>query len=302
MMSEEPPYAIEMDGLTKRYGGAAVVDDLSLRIPSGCVFGFLGPNGAGKTTTIRMLMGLTRASEGGARVLGFDVEDRSAAMRARVGYVPELSRVYPWMRVEEVVGFCRSLYPTWNDGLTRELLALFRLEPWKKVGALSRGTLVKLALLLAVAHEPDLLVLDEPTSGLDPLIREEFLEGVLRGVCERPQTVFLSSHLLGDVERLADTVGILDQGRLLMQASTRELLASTRRVRVVVRSGDGLAAPEGTVWQERGGSEWVMTVRDFTEDTVRHLRGHPSIQDIEVSELSLEDIFKDLIKGRRAEA
>ena len=169
-------FAIETSGLTKRFGGQAAVDDLTLQIPPGCVFGFIGPNGAGKSTTIKMLMGVLRRTSGQARVLGFDVADRAEKVKNRIGYVPELHFIYRWMRVSDVVGFCGSLYETWNDKLCKELLTLFELDESKKVKHLSKGMVAKLALLIAVAHEPELLILDEPTSGLDPLIREEFLD------------------------------------------------------------------------------------------------------------------------------
>ena len=136
---------------------------------------------------------------------------------------PETHHIYRWMRVREVLGFCKSCFPTWNDQTCREMLDLFGLDPEKKVKHLSKGMLVKLSLLLAVSHEPELLLLDEPLSGLDPIAREEFLDGVLRTICDRGQTVLISSHMLDDVRRLADTVGILNNGRLVVQGNRRRV-------------------------------------------------------------------------------
>ena len=130
----------------------------------------------------------------------------------------------------EVIGFCKSCFPSWNDQTCREMLDLFGLDPEKKVKHLSKGMLVKLSLLLAVSHEPELLLLDEPLSGLDPIAREEFLDGVLRTICDRGQTVLISSHMLDDVRRLADTVGILNEGQLLVQGNVDELLTTTKRI------------------------------------------------------------------------
>jgi ABC-2 type transport system ATP-binding protein len=200
------------------------LDDLTLRIPIGCVYGFIGPSGAGKSTTIRMLMGVLRKSGGKVSVLGFDPSERREAMRQQIGYVPELHFIYRWMRVCDVIGFCRSLYATWNDRVCADLMKMFELDEKKKVKELSKGMVAKLSLIVAIAHEPELLILDEPTSGLDPLVREEFLDGVLRMICERQKTVLFSSHTLGDVQRLADRVGIIHDGHLLADCPTDELL------------------------------------------------------------------------------
>lgn len=297
------PHAIETSGLSKRYGKQLAVDDLDLRIAEGTAFGFIGPNGAGKSTTIKMLMGLLRKTSGQTRVLGFDSGARSPAMRQRVGYVPEIHTMYRWMRVGDAISFCRSLYDVWNDRQAKDLLQLFELDPRKKIGHLSKGMQAKLALLLAIAHDPELLILDEPTGGLDPLIREEFLDGVLRSVCQRSRTMLFSSHMLGDVQRLADTVGIIHEGRLLLSCSTDELLTATKRIRAVLAEGcdPGEPAP-GTVWQQSRGREWLLTVRGFTPDTVSFLQQRYRVESIEVMDLGLEDIFKDLVKGRRMTA
>jgi ABC-2 type transport system ATP-binding protein len=300
MMSE---YAIETSGLSKRYGKQLAVDDLDLQVAEGTVYGFIGPNEADKSTTIKILMGLLRKTSGQSRVLGFDSGARRPAMRQRVGYVPEIHTMYPWMRVGDAIRFCRSLYKVWNDQQADELLRLFELDPRKKIRHLSKGMQAKLALLLAIAHDPELLILDEPTGGLDPLIREEFLDGVLRSICERSRTVLFSSHILGDVQRLADTVGIIHEGRLLVSCPTEELLTATKRIRAVLADGcdPGEPAP-GTIWQQNHGREWLLTVRGFTPDTVSFLQQKYQVESIEVIDLGLEDIFKDLVKGRRMAA
>jgi len=295
--------AIETDDLTKRFGGKTAVDHLTLRIPAGTTFGFIGPNGAGKTTTIKMLMGMLRMNGGQARVLGIDVSTDPAAMKQRVSYVPELHFIYRWMRVSEVIGFCRALYDEWNDRLCAKVLKLFELDPKKKVKHLSKGMVVKLALLLAIAHEPEVLILDEPTSGLDPLIREEFLDSVLRTICERQRTVLFSSHTLSDVQRMADTIGIIYEGRLLAECPTEELLVRTKRVRAVLHDGATPGEPPaGTIWQRFQHREWLLTVRGFSPDTVEYLKAKYPVDSVEVLDLGLEDVFKDFVKGRRASA
>jgi ABC-2 type transport system ATP-binding protein len=298
-----PQYAIETADLTRLFGGKAAVDSLMLRIPAGSVFGFIGPNGAGKTTTIRMLMGLLRPTAGDVRVLGTDVFRDPVAVKERVGYVPELHHIYRWMRARDVIGFCRALYRTWNDALCADLVRRFEITLDKRVKHLSKGQVVKLALLLAVAHEPELLILDEPTAGLDPLIREEFLDGVLRTICERQRSVLFSSHTLSDVQRLADTVGIIYEGRLLVHCPTDELLTGTKRVRVVLQDGcTPDRPPPGTIWQRLERREWLLTVRGFSPATLDFVKSKYPVASIDVVDLGLEDVFKDFVKGRRASA
>jgi ABC-2 type transport system ATP-binding protein len=289
--------------LTKRYRDKLAVDGVSLQVPRGTAFGFIGPNGAGKTTTIRMLMGMLRATSGRSRVLGLDPIREARRLKERVGYVPEMHFIYRWMRVGDVLAFCRSLYENWNDQLCSETLDLFGLDPRVKVKHLSKGMVVKLALLIATTHEPELLILDEPTSGLDPLIREEFLDGVLRTVCERQQTVLFSSHTLSDVQRLADTIGLIYDGRLLVHCPTDELLTGTKRIRVVLRDGSTPEIrPEGMIWQQRRGREWLLTVRGFRPDSLDRLRDTCPVDSVEVIDLGLEEVFKDFVKGQRASA
>ena len=301
MTTTETKPAIELLGLTKRFGRTTAVDRLSLRVTPGSTFGLIGPNGAGKTTTIKMLMGVLTPTAGQARALGIDALAEPLRLRQRVGYVPESHHMDRWMRVAEVVGFCRSLYASWNDRTCREMLDRFQLDERKKVKQLSKGMMVKLSLVLAVSHEPEVLVLDEPMAGLDPLAREEFLDGVLRTICERGQTVLFSTHSLDDVQRLADTVGILHGGRLMVHHNIEELLATTKRIRATLTDGrlpDRL--PDNMIWQRVEGREWLVTVGDFTEETVRQLRAEEGVEHVEVIDLWLEDLFKDFIRGQRA--
>jgi len=299
--STETGPALELIGLTKRFGRTLAVDRLSLTIPRGSVFGLLGPNGAGKSTTIRMLMGMLAPTEGQARVLGIDVTADPVEIKQRVGYVPETHHIYRWMRVGEVLGFCKSCFRSWNDQTCREMVELFGLDLEQKVKHLSKGTQVKLALSLAVAHQPELLLLDEPLSGLDPIAREEFLDGVLRTICERGQTVLISSHMLDDVRRLADTVGFLNNGQLLLQDNLDTLLASTKRISATLRDGcRPTQTPEGTIWQRIEGREWIVTLRDFTPEKLGQVQAIEGVEQVSVIDLGLEELFKDLIRGQRA--
>ncbi|HSW47043.1 MAG TPA: ABC transporter ATP-binding protein [Phycisphaerae bacterium] len=297
--SKDP--AVIVAGLTKCFGRHRAVCDLSFRLPRGTAFGFLGPNGAGKTTTLKMLMGLTVRDTGKVSVLGVDPLLDDVTVKRSVGYVPEQQFIYRWMRVSDAIRFCKPLYPTWNNTRCDELLKLFGLAANQKVKHLSKGSVVKLALLLAMSHEPELLILDEPMAGLDPLIREELLDGVLRTLCDRRQTVIFSSHTMADVQRLADRVGIIDNGTLIVDAPVDDLLKSTKRLWAVLTNGSSQTkAPEGTIWQRVADREWLITVKNFSPDTVQRLRAANTLEHVEVIDLGLEDIFKDYIRGRRA--
>lgn len=291
---------IEIDGVSKLFGQTAAVDALSLRIAPGTKFGFLGPNGAGKTTTIRMLMGLVTPSDGRVRVFGLDPRADSRACRIQIGYVPEEHLAYRWMRVGELIHFCQAFYPTWSASSCQRWLSYFGLRTDQKLKALSKGTLAKLSLLLALSHSPALLIMDEPTSGLDPIVREEFLDGVLDMLCDGEHTVFFSSHILSDVRRLADRVGIMFEGQLLTDRRTDELVASTKGIRAVLQNGSPpQQAPVGTVCQAVDQREWLLTVSQFSERTVQELKRAPEIRSFSVTDLDLEDIFKAYVRGAK---
>ncbi len=293
--------AIELAGVTRRFGKQVAVDDLSLQIPAGTTFGFIGPNGAGKSTTIKMVMGLLPMTAGKITVLGIDAGADPQAVAPRVGYVPEQQFIYRWMRVGQVIRFCRAFYPTWNNGLCEDLRDRFELPSDKRVKHLSRGMGAKLSLLLALSHEPDLLVLDEPTSGLDPIVREEFLDGVLQTVCQHARTVLFSSHTLADVQRLADTLGLIYGGKLLAYCPVEELLSGTKRIRATLQDGRlPNRPPDGTICQRLQRRDWTLTVANFTPQIVEMIRSTNPVQHVEVMDLGLEDIFKDYVKGRRA--
>ncbi len=295
------PPAIQLNELSKWFRRNDAVINLSLEIPRGTVFGLIGPNGAGKTTAIRTIMGLLRPSQGTVAVLGLDPIASPVAVRQRVGYVPETHHIYRWMRVEQVIGFSRAFFDKWNDDKCNALLKLFDLDPRQKVKHLSKGMLGKLGLLLAVSHEPELLILDEPMAGLDPVAREEVLDGVLRTIVDREQTVLISSHTMDDVQRLADSIGILYKGQLLLHRQLDDLLASTKRIRATLVNGhvpDTL--PENLICQRVDGREWELTVDSFDAEQVELLRQQPAVEHVEVIDLGLEDLFKDLFRGKRA--
>lgn len=293
-------FAIETLNLTKRFGRKTVVDSLNLQVPQGSIFAFLGRNGAGKTTAIRMLLDLLDRSSGTSTVLGLDSVKGAREIRRRVGYVAQNEDLYDWMTVERMIWFCKGFYPTWDDALAAELQAKLELPAHTRIRTLSRGKQAQLALLLAMAYRPELLILDEPTAGLDVVVRREFLEGVIALAQEEGRTIFFSTHLVHEVERVADWVGIMEDGRLIYCAPLEELKARTRRI-VCRFTGEIPTKPDmpGLLASEAQGRELVLTVRDFDDETLARVHVLQPAE-VDVEDMSLEDIFVALVeKGAR---
>lgn len=283
--------AIETTDLTKRFRRLLAVDSVGLKVPVGSVYGFLGRNGAGKTTTIQMLMGMLEPTAGQMRVLGFDPLREDVAMKRVVGYVPERVQMYDWMTVREIVRFGAQVHPGWDAAAADALIERLELPLQQKVGALSRGMQGKLALALALAPQPKLLILDDPTMGLDAVVRREFIESIVGVLQETGTTVFLSSHIIDDVERVADRVGIIHEGALLVQEPLEALKTRVRRAVL----GFDTEAPEpdgieGVLAQERSGRQLVLTLAQWSQDARAALEPlRPTSLTIE--DCSLEDIF-----------
>ncbi len=223
---------IETDGLTKRYGSARGIEDVTITVDAGEVFGFLGPNGAGKTTTIRTLLDLLHPSAGSARIFGLDSRRESVAIRARLGNLPGDFGYGKGASGREALSLLARLRGVEGIGRAEALAKRFRANLDRPLGELSRGNRQKVGLILATFHEPELLILDEPTSGLDPLMQEEFL-ALVSEERERGCTVFISSHELDEVERVCDRVGIVRAGRLVAVERIADLLGKTQRRNLV---------------------------------------------------------------------
>ena len=294
--------AIETQALTKRYGAQAAVDALSLAVPSGSVFAFLGRNGAGKTTTIQILLDLLKRTSGEARVHGRDCVKQALEIRRHTGYVADGQRMYDWMTVDEIIWYCRGFYPAWDDAFAAELKTKLELPGEKKIGQMSRGMQAKLALLLAMAHRPELLILDEPTAGLDVVVRRDFLEGVIDLIQEEGRTVFFSSHIVHEVERVADWVGIIDRGKMLCCLPMDTLKESVRRIDLTFPHvpGDLRHVLPNVLSCTQSGKQASFTVRDYAEATLAAVRAlNPATLKVEM--LGLEDIFVALV-GNAEEA
>ncbi|MGE5550429.1 MAG: ABC transporter ATP-binding protein [Bacteroidota bacterium] len=223
--------AIACKDLCMKYGRHQVLRGVDLGIPTGSIFALLGTNGAGKTTLIRTLLGLLPRG-GGVSVLGEDPWVAGAALRQRIGYVSEEQGLYGWMSVAQLIEFCRGLYDRWNQDLVADYLRRFSLPPQKRIGTMSKGQKVRLALILSLAPEPELLILDEPMSGLDPLAQYQFLRIIQEVAVTRDRTIFFSTHNLTDVEAIATHVAILDEGVIKITGTMAEVRASVRRLQV----------------------------------------------------------------------
>ncbi|MGD0384169.1 MAG: ABC transporter ATP-binding protein, partial [Thermoguttaceae bacterium] len=212
-MTDEP--VISAQQVYRRFGDKEVLRGVDLTIPRGSVVGLLGKNAAGKSTLIKCLLGLLRINAGNLQVFNDDSWSLSAARKARLGYVPQEISLYSWMRVSQIIQYTAAFYPKWNWDLSDHLVSQWELPPKDRVGPLSAGQIQKLALVLALGHEPDLLVLDEPLASLDPIARRDFLRTILDIAQSENRTVLFSTHITTDLERVADRVAILRDGQIV---------------------------------------------------------------------------------------
>jgi ABC-2 type transport system ATP-binding protein len=249
---------IDIAYLTRRFGANTALDQVSLKVPRGVVFGLVGANGAGKTTLIKHILGLLRATSGLVRVFGRDPIADPAGVLGRIGYLSEENDLPGWMRVGEMMRYVRAFYPDWDDLYAQELCRAFELNPSARVKHLSKGQRARAGLLIALAYRPELLVLDEPSSGLDPLVRRDILGAIIRTIAEEGRTVLFSSHLLDEVERVSDHVAMLHQGRVAFCGDLDELRATHHRL--TLRFTEPRLQPpalSGALTWQGGGREWT---------------------------------------------
>lgn len=306
--------AIQASGLTKTFGQKRALDAVDLSVEEGSIFGFLGPNGAGKTTLLRLLTGLARPTGGSVQVLGHDVTSAGNTVRAEIGFLPDVPAFYNWMTAKETLRFAGRLYgmagPLLENrvDLLLDMAGLGHVET--KTGGYSRGMRQRLGVAQALINAPRLLLLDEPTSALDPMGRKDVLELIasLRG----RTTVFFSTHILGDVERVCDSVAILDRGRVVAQAPIDELKDRYGKQKIVVEVTDGADALATAIAQ----CEWARSVtlgpHGVIEVTVSDLgaaqHGIPAmvatqgtgLSRMEAGEVGLEEVFVELVGGDRS--
>jgi len=282
--------AIETHGLVQRYGRITAVEGVELRVPLGSVYGYLGRNGAGKTTTIQMLMGLVEPAAGTMSVLGFDPLTDDVAMKRVVSYVPERVHVYDWMKVSDLMRFGEGIHPHWDVALAESLRRRLELPLDRRVEELSRGMQGKAALMAALASRPKLLILDDPTLGLDAIVRREFMESIVGVLQEAGTTIFLSSHNIDDVERVADWIGILHEGKLLVQRRLEDLKRAVHRLVVTLPEGAAPLTPPRMLLREGAGRQQAFLCEDVGDDTLAAIAAAGATE-TETVDCSLEDIF-----------
>ncbi len=295
-------HAVEFDGIHRGYKpGEDVLHGVTFAVERGRVVGLLGRNGAGKTTLLRIALGLIAPQQGSVRIFGLDPRRDPVEVKRRVGYVSEDQILQPFLSIDEVCAFHRFFYPTWDEDEARRLRERFALDPAARIGNLSRGQARQVALLCAVAHRPELLILDEPAGGLDPAVRREFLETAIRLLNEAGATILFSSHYMADVERLAERVVIIHEGRILIDEPLDELRENHALVLV---PGVGEAAETrvatlpGCLELHRRGDALHAVFALPPERARRAVADGLGIPGVQARSVELEEMFVELVGGR----
>jgi ABC-2 type transport system ATP-binding protein len=295
---------IETHGLNRQFGRTKAVRELTFAVPEGSIYAFLGPNGAGKTTTIKMLLNILQPTNGTARILGVDSTELGPRELAQIGYVSENQELPEWMTVQQFVDYCKPMYPTWDGVFCEKLLKSFDLPLNRALRNLSRGMKVKAALVTSLAYRPRLLVLDEPFSGLDPLVRDEFIRGILELSEQSDWTIFISSHDIDQVERLADWVGVINDGQLHLSEPTESLQTRFRQLEFTASAGTiklPATLPANWLVPEMAGQNVRLVESQFREnETVSELmRIFPGASQPIINPMSLREIFLALARTFR---
>jgi ABC-2 type transport system ATP-binding protein len=288
----EPAMATE--GLTKTYGSLAAVSGLNLNVPRGSIYGFLGRNGAGKTSTIKMLLGLTHLTSGSAQVLGMDVRKGHLAILQRTAFVSEKKALYPALTPAELVRFSRGFYPTWSDGAVKKYARLFEIPMEQRFDKLSNGNQTKVYLLLALAQGADLLILDEPTTALDPLSVDQLLRVLAEDAAERGSTIFFSSHQLEQVEQIGEYIGVIEQGKLLVESRLDDIKSGFRLITAAGTSLPTQITQQVLSVEMEGGFYRYVITKDGEEFAEALARDGATITNM--VPLNLREIFLHLVR------
>ena len=292
--------AIEIKDLHFSYGRKKVLNGVNLDVPVGSIFGFLGRNGAGKTTLINLLLGLQKPSAGTGSILGLDCFDHALEVRKRIGYMAEDQQMYGWMRVGQIINWVAGFYPNWDAGFTDKLTDMLRLSKNTKVKALSKGQNSSLALLLALGHHPELVILDDPTLGLDPIARKDFLRHVIDLLQSNNVTVFFSSHLLYEIEPVADHIAILDDGVIRKTGKTENLRDSVRKFLLSPKPDADFSSIAGLLDVMHSGDSVSVTVEDCDDEKRSQLK-QLSQNGFAETALNLDEIFEAYIIGNKGQ-
>jgi ABC-2 type transport system ATP-binding protein len=286
-----PAKIVEVQDLTRRFGSQTALDQVSLEVEKGHVYGLVGVNGAGKTTLIKHLLGLLRAKEGTVRVFGLDPASHPVEVLQRIGYLSEEREMPEWMSINELMRYTAAFHPKWDQSYAQSLLESFRLDGKKKVKHLSKGMRAQTGLIAAVSHRPDLLLLDEPSTGLDPVVRKDILNAIVRTVADEGRTAIFSSHLLDEVELMSDYVFMINQGKLVLQGVLDDIKQQHQVLSIRFDSSTTeLPSIEGVLTAERRGSSFYVVMEGTGEHTAVRVsaRGGEVMQQ---RSASLQEIF-----------
>jgi ABC-2 type transport system ATP-binding protein len=282
---------IAINNLSRRFGGKNALDGVSLNVQRGTVFGLVGENGAGKSTLIKHLLGLWRAQAGEVRVFGLDPVSNPVAVLGRIGYLSEQPDLPEWMRVHEFLRYMQAFYPKWDVQYAEELREQFGIDRTARLRVLSKGQRAKLGLLAAQAHRPDLLLLDEPSSGLDPIVRRDILAAIIRTVADEGRTVFFSSHLLEEIERVSDYVAMLHQGKLVLSGPLDAIKAQHRRIKLRFETPQPKAPViPGALSVNGAGREWTVICNRYRPE-LPTLTMSVGTQIVDEEAASLNEVF-----------
>ena len=286
--------AIHTEGLVKLFGKTRAVDGLDLKVPRGSVYGFLGRNGAGKTTTVKTLLGLLRPSAGAAQVLGFDIGRDLIAILERTGFVPENKMLFGSLTPAQIAHFNQGYFPKWSNELVARYADLFEIPMQTPFSKLSLGNKTKVCHLLALCQGADLLILDEPSIGLDPVITDLLLRVLVEDHVSEGKTVFLSSHQLAEVERIADWVGIIDKGKILLETRLEDVRQNYRLIRAAGDAAPAISSPDLMAVQSSENFRSYLVTRQ-ADDFAAMLRAK-GMTILEILPVSLEEVFLGLTR------
>ncbi|MBN1972885.1 MAG: ABC transporter ATP-binding protein [Sedimentisphaerales bacterium] len=290
--------AIKIEGLHFSYGKKQVLKGVNLEVPKGSIFGFLGRNGTGKTTLIKTMLGLQKPHSGKCLVGGMDSFTQTLDIRKRIGFMAEDQQMYGWMKVKQIIKWAAGFYPDWDYEFTDKLAVKFGLPMNIKVKELSKGQNSSLALLLALGHRPDIVILDDPTLGLDPIARKDFLRHVIELLQTDGVTVFFSSHLLYEIEPVADHIAILDKGVIVKSCTTEQLRESVRKFVIAPSPQADFSEMQGILDAFQTGNTISVTVEDCDESKRAKIKSMFSNGTQETA-LNLDEIFEAYVIGNR---
>lgn len=285
---------IEIKSLIKSFKGKKVLNNLSLSVPRGAVFGLIGKNGAGKTTLIKTVLGLFMSSSGTVQTLSDNPWKFRDDTKEKLGYVPQSDRVYPWLTVRQLIDYTASFYNHWNNQLIGKLLQEWEIDENEKIGLLSEGQAQKVSIIVSLGHEPELLIFDEPVASLDPSARRQFIKTILDIVSDRECTIFFSTHITSDLERVAGHVAILKDGVIDFCGELDTLKDEVKRLRIHTRQSlPEKMKLEGFIHCESSTNEAIVSVRGYKPSMKEYIENTYKAQ-VEIEDLNLEEIFLEL--------